>query len=40
MPDLRLKKGPASTKVKHRLVEPATHAQFSAKIKTIPPEKR
>ena len=31
---------PAGTKVKHRPVDPATHAQFSARIKGIPPEKR
>jgi uncharacterized protein len=31
---------PASTKVKHRPVDLAAHERFSAKIKTIPPEKR
>lgn len=31
---------PASTRVKHRPVEPAAHAQFSAPIRGIPPEKR
>ena len=31
---------PASTKVKHRPVDPAAHARFSAKIKTISPDKR
>jgi hypothetical protein len=31
---------PASTKVKHRPVEPAAHAQFAARLKTIPPERR
>jgi hypothetical protein len=31
---------PASTTVKHRPVESAAHARFSAKIKTILPEKR
>ncbi|MEK7769400.1 MAG: DUF1272 domain-containing protein, partial [Pseudomonadota bacterium] len=31
---------PASTKVKHRPVDPAAHARFSAKIKAISSEKR
>jgi uncharacterized protein len=31
---------PASTKVKHRPVDPAGHATFSAPIRGIPPEKR
>jgi hypothetical protein len=31
---------PASTRVKHRPVDPATHARFSAAIKTIAPDKR
>jgi hypothetical protein len=31
---------PASTKIKHRSVDPAAHAKFSAPIKNIPPEKR
>lgn len=35
-----LGKDPASTKVKHRPVDPAAHALFSAAIKTISPEKR
>jgi len=35
-----LGKDPASTKVKHRPVDPAVHAQFAAAIKTIPPHKR
>ena len=35
-----LEKFPASAKVKHRSVDPAAHARFSAKIKTIPPEQR
>ena len=35
-----LGKDPASTKVKHRRVDPAAHALFSAAIKSIPPEKR
>jgi len=35
-----LGKDPASTKVNHRPVDPATHAQFAAEIRTIPPEKR
>jgi len=35
-----LGKDPASNKIKHRPVDPAAHAQFSAAIRTIPPEKR
>jgi hypothetical protein len=35
-----LRKDPASTKVKHRPVDPAAHERFSAKIKEIPPDKR
>jgi hypothetical protein len=35
-----LGKDPASTKVKHRPVDPAEHARFSAAIKPIPPHKR
>jgi hypothetical protein len=35
-----LGKDPASTKVKHRPVDPAAHAAFSAAIRTILPEKR
>ena len=35
-----LGKDPASTKVKHRPVDPEVHAQFAAKIRSIPPEKR
>jgi hypothetical protein len=35
-----LGRDPASTQVKHRPVDPAAHAQFSAGIRTIPPEKR
>ena len=31
---------PASTKVKHRPVDPSVHAVFSAAIKNIPSEKR
>jgi hypothetical protein len=38
--DNYLGKDPASTKVKHRPVDPAEHAGFSAAIKTIPPHKR
>jgi len=38
--DNYLGKYPASTKVKHRPVDPAEHAGFSAAIKTIPPHKR
>jgi len=35
-----LGKYPASTKVKHRPVDPAAHAKFSAAIRGTPPEKR
>ena len=35
-----LGKDPASTKVRHRPVDPAVHAKFSAPIRSIPPEKR
>jgi hypothetical protein len=35
-----LGKDPASTKMKHRPVDPVPHARFSAKIKAIPSEKR
>ena len=35
-----LGKDPASTEVKHRPVDPAVHARFSAAIKTIPPRNR
>jgi uncharacterized protein len=38
--DNYLGKDPASTKVRHRPVDLAAHAQFAAKIKSIPPEKR
>ena len=31
---------PASTKAKHRPVDPATHAHFSAAIRGMPPEHR
>ncbi|WP_090694936.1 DUF1272 domain-containing protein [Paraburkholderia phenazinium] len=31
---------PASTSIKHRPVDPATHAVFSEPIKTLPPELR
>lgn len=33
-------KDPASTTVKHRPVNPKVHADFSAEIRLIPPEKR
>ena len=33
-----LGKDPASTKIRHRPVDPAAHAKFSAPIKDIPPE--
>jgi hypothetical protein len=35
-----LGKNPASTKIKHRPVDPTYHAKFSAAIKNIPPDKR
>jgi hypothetical protein len=35
-----LGKNPASTKVKHRPVDPVAHAAFSAPIRAISPEKR
>ncbi len=35
-----LGKDPAGTKVTHRPVDQAAHARFSAKLKTIPPDKR
>ena len=38
--DNYLGKNPASTSVKYRPVDVATHTLFSATIRTIPPEKR
>jgi hypothetical protein len=38
--DNYLGKDPAGTIVRHRPVDPAEHAQFCAKLKNIPPEKR
>ncbi len=38
--DNYLGKDPASTLVRHRPVDLAAHAQFAARIKSIPPEKR
>ena len=35
-----LAKDPASTKIKHRAVDPAAHAAFAAEISRIPPHKR
>ena len=35
-----LGKDPASTNVKHRPVDPTTHATFAGEIAKIPPEKR
>jgi hypothetical protein len=35
-----LSKDAAGTTVRHRPVDPAAHAAFSAPIRTIPPEKR
>mgnify|MGYP003580348785 CR=1 FL=1 len=40
MGDNYLGKDPASTKVKHRPVDPNVHHTFSATLKTIPPEMR
>jgi hypothetical protein len=38
--DNYLGKDPAGTKVKHRPVDAATHAAFSAPIRSLPPKKR
>lgn len=38
--DNYLGKDPASTKVKHKPVDPLAHAQFAAAIKSISPDKR
>jgi hypothetical protein len=38
--DNHLGKHPAGTKVKHRPVDPAAHARFSAELRKIPPEVR
>ena len=38
--DNYLGKDPASSKVRHRPVDPGEHARFSAPIRNIPPEKR
>lgn len=35
-----LGKDPASTRIKHRPVDPAAHAKFAAPIMKLPPEKR
>ena len=35
-----LGKDPASTLVRHKPVDPAAHAEFSARIRVIPPEMR
>jgi hypothetical protein len=35
-----LGKDPASTTIRHKPVDPALHAVFSAPIRNIPPEKR
>jgi hypothetical protein len=35
-----LGKDPASTKVKHRPVDPAVHARFAAALQNIPPDHR
>ena len=35
-----LGKHPASTAVKHRPVDPAAHAEFSASLRNIPPHER
>jgi hypothetical protein len=38
--DNYLGKDPASTKVRHRPVDPEAHARFAAMLKTVPPEAR
>lgn len=38
--DNYLGKDPASTKIRHRPVDPVAHAKFSAAIKATPPEER
>jgi hypothetical protein len=38
--DNYLGKDPASTRIKHRPVDPTAHAAFAAAIKAIPPQKR
>ena len=38
--DNYLGKDPASSKARHRPVDPTAHAQFAAMLKEIPPEKR
>ena len=38
--DNYLVKDPASSTIKHKPVDLEAHAQFAARIKTIPPEKR
>ena len=35
-----LGKDPASTRVRHRPVDPSAHAEFAAAIRDIPPERR
>ena len=35
-----LGKDPASINVRHRPIDPAVHAQFAAKLRALPPEKR
>jgi len=38
--DNSLTRDPASTRVRHRPVDPATHTQFAAAIRAIPPHRR
>jgi len=38
--DNYLGKDPASTRIRHRPVDPEAHARFAAEIRSIPPEKR
>jgi hypothetical protein len=38
--DNYLGKDPASTRIRHRPVNPVAHAAFAAPIREIPPEKR
>jgi hypothetical protein len=38
--DNYLGKDPAGTRVRHRPVDPAAHAEFAARIRELPPERR
>jgi hypothetical protein len=39
-PEARIRKDPASTRVRHKLLDPAVHALFAAAIRGIAPERR